>query len=302
MSRVLVTGASGFVGRAALRPLVERGFEVHAVSSRAAPPEGTDHVVWQRANLLAPAEAERLVRAVAPTHLLHLAWYAEPGRFWSAPENVAWVEASLRLLRAFAAAGGRRAVVAGSCAEYDWAERPPYSERTTPLRPRTLYGACKASLHTIAAAYAEQQDDLACAWGRIFFLYGPGEQPGRLVSSVVEALVAGREAETTEGSQLRDFLFVEDAGAAFAALVASDVTGAVNVASGEGVPVGDVVAAAAATAGRPELVRRGALASRPDEPAAIVADVGRLREEVGFSPRFGLDEGMRRTLDWWRQR
>ena len=60
---------------------------------------------------------------MAPTHLLHLAWYAEPGLFWRSPENLRWVEASLRLLRAFAEHGGQRAVMAGSCAEYAWQPR-----------------------------------------------------------------------------------------------------------------------------------------------------------------------------------
>src|SRR5205085_8625551 len=125
---------------------------------------------------------------------------------WTAPENVRWVEASLALLRAFAEAGGRRAVLAGTCAEYDWgAGDEVLNERNTPLRPDTLYGAAKHGLHVVGAAQAAQVG-FELAWGRVFFLYGPGEAPGRLVPAVARALLAGEPAKTTAGTQVRDFL------------------------------------------------------------------------------------------------
>lgn len=287
MSRVLLTGATGFVGRQAVEALLAAGHEVHAISRR---PAGDERVVWHRGDLL--EEGPGAVAAVRPELLLHLAWYAEHGKFWTAPENVRWVEASLRLLRAFADAGGRRAVLAGTCAEYDWGvDVPAYSETGSPLRPATLYGAAKHALHTVAAAYADGAG-LELAWGRIFFLYGPGEAPGRLVPAVARALLAGEPAETTAGTQVRDFLHVTDVAAAFAALLDSDVGGPVNVASGEPVALREVVGALGEVVGRPDLVRLGALPPREGEPERIVADVARLRDEVGFTPRMGLRGGL----------
>ena len=293
MSRVLVTGGSGFIGRHALAPLVEAGHEVHAVARGAMP--GAP-VTWHRSDLLAPGAAAELVSAVEPTHLLHLAWYAEHGRFWTAPENILWVEASLALLRAFAAAGGRRAVLAGTCAEYDWTAPAATLREDAPLRPATLYGAAKRGLHEVAAAFADQAG-FGLAWGRVFFLYGADEAPGRLFASVAGALLAGEPARTTDGTQVRDYLHVDDVGAAFAALVDAEVTGAVNVASGEGVAVRDAVTEIARAAGREELLELGALPARPGEPPRLVADARRLREEVGFAPRLGLREGIERMLD-----
>ena len=293
MSRVLVTGASGFIGRRTLAPLLAAGHEVHAVArTTVGGPEG---VRWHAADLLAsPAQ---VVEQVAPDVLLHLAWFAEHGRFWTAPENVRWVEASLALLRAFAGTGGRRAVVAGTCAEYDWtAGDAVLSEATTPLAPVTLYGASKRGLHEVARAHAAQAG-YALAWGRVFFLYGPDEAPGRLFASVARALLAGERARTTAGTQVRDFLHADDVGAAFAALASSGVEGAVNVASGEGVALRDVVAQIAAAAGRPDLLDVGALAQRPGEPERLVADTARLRDEVGFRPARGLSEGIAAAVD-----
>lgn len=284
MSRILVTGATGFIGRHAVEPLRQAGHEVHAIGSR-------------DCDLLDPAAAPPLLNELRPEVLLHLAWYAEPGAFWSSEENIGWVEASLRLLRAFAAAGGRRAVIAGTCAEYDWSY-PRLSERDTPLAPSTLYGECKHALHRMA----ERWGRLSVAWGRVFFLYGPGEHPARLVSSVASALARGEPAPCSSGEQVRDFLHVADVGRAFAALAASAVEGPVNVGSGERVSVRDVVTRLGELAGRPELVELGALPKRPDEPPELVADVRRLRDEVGFRPSLTLEEGLRGTLDWWRAR
>ncbi|MBA2517776.1 MAG: NAD(P)-dependent oxidoreductase [Solirubrobacterales bacterium] len=299
MRRVLVTGASGFIGRRALAPLLEYGFEVHAVGRRRAA-EAPAEVKWHVADLLDPEGRRDLVERVGATDLLHLAWYAEPGRYWTSTENVRWVGATGELLTEFAARGGGRAVLAGTCAEYDWAVSGPYAEATSPLRPATLYGACKDATRRVAVALGAQLG-LSVAWGRIFFLYGPGEHPDRLVASVARALVAGERAPTSEGSQRRDFLHVADVAGAFAGLVASDVAGSVNVASGTEVPVRRLVELVAEAAGRPDLLDVGALPSRPDEPPDIAADVTRLSEEVGFVPDFGLEDGLAATLEWWRR-
>ncbi len=288
MSRVLVTGASGYVGRQVVAALRRRGHDVVAASSRV-----RDGAV--AADLLAPGGPAARVAETGAERLVHLARYAEHGRFWTAPENLDWVGATLALLRAFREAGGRRAVVAGSCAEYAWDKEGPCAENVTPLEPATLYGAAKQAAHVAAEAYAAQED-LSLAWGRIFFSFGPGEAPGRLIPSVAGALLRGEEAPVTGGEQVRDFLAVEELGDAFAALLDSDVGGAVNVASGRGVPVRDLVAMVARAAGREELVRYGALPSRPGDPASIVADVGRLEREVGWRPRETLEAGIERTV------
>ena len=293
-----MTGATGFVGRQALAPLAERGFEVHALAREGAPAAAAAKgVTWHRGDLLADVS---VVGAVAPTDLLHLAWYAEPGAFWRSDENLRWVAASLELLRAFTDAGGRRAVLAGTCAEYAWEPETHCVEGSTPLEPATLYGAAKHGLHVVAAAFAAERE-LSLAWGRIFFLYGPGEDPRRLVSSVARALVAGRAAPTSHGEQLRDFLDVRGLGDAFAALQGSSVEGAVNVASGVPVRIRDVVTAVAEAAGRPELLQLGARPANSSEPDVLTASVDRLREEVGWTPRRSLADGIGDTVKWWRE-
>jgi nucleoside-diphosphate-sugar epimerase len=300
VKRVLVTGGTGFVGAHSLPLLVERGYEVHASHLRE-PDRRSSGVRWHRADLLDENETAALVEAVAPTHLLHFAWYAEPGEFWHSEQNLCWVEAGLRLLRAFRASGGERAVLAGSCAEYDWSAVGAdgvCSEDATPLRPATLYGTSKLALGAIGSRWAAGGGP-SLAHGRIFFVYGPAEDPRRLVSSVARALTRGEPAPCSEGGQRRDFLHTNDVAGAFVALLDSDVTGAVNIGSGTATAIRDVVSIVAAAAGRPELVRFGELASRPDEAPALVADVHRLRDEVGWSPTLSLEQGIREVVEWW---
>jgi nucleoside-diphosphate-sugar epimerase len=346
--RVLVTGASGFIGSRALAPLVERGFDVHALSRSGSPgrdvsasagapggqpaasagapggqpaasagapgsqPAGAPGglpavsadppgaVAWHAADLLDAVQRRALVAEVQATHLLHLAWYAEPGTFWAARENAAWVAATVGLVDEFAAAGGERATLAGTCAEYDWAAPQPAQLREdAPLRPATYYGICKDATRRVAEGLA-QQARIELAWGRVFFLYGPGEDERRLVSSVARALTLGERAATGAGTQRRDFLHVDDVAGAFAAITDSATAGAVNIGSGEGVTVRHVVELVARAAGREDLLDIGALAPRPGDPDAIVADVARLRDATGFVPAIGLEQGIASTLAWWR--
>ncbi len=294
MKRVVVTGATGFIGRHALAPLIARGYDVHAVSSRTAPP-ATPQVEWHVADLLDEAAVAGLLHAVRPTHLLHFAWHTNPGTFWNAPENPRWLEAGIALLHDFQRNGGLRVVMAGSCAEYEWGGDEPFTEGVSALHPATPYGVCKHSLQEALAAFSRQQG-LSSAWGRIFFLYGPGEHPSRLVASLVGAMLRGEAASCSDGLQVRDFLHVEDVASAFAALLDSDVRGSVNIASGRAVAVKDVVLAAADCLGTRDLVRFGAIPRQAGEPAFLVADTRRLASEVGFVPRFDLRTGMAQTV------
>jgi nucleoside-diphosphate-sugar epimerase len=299
VSRILVTGASGFLGRPLVERLIADGEEVHALSTRHAP--GADHagVHWHRDDLLDPAAAARVAGEVRPERLVHLAWYVAHGRFWSALENAEWVEASLRLLRAFADSGGRRVVLVGTCAEYEWGGEQDLDELDSVLNPRSLYGVCKDALRRIAAAYAGESG-LEVAWGRLFFLYGPGEQSERLVPAVVRSLIRGERVATSTGAQVRDFMHVHDAAAALVAVLQSELTGAVNIASGTGTPVAELLDTIGALTGAVDLIDRGARPASASEPPRIVASVRRLTDEARFRPSLSLRDGLAATVDWWR--
>jgi nucleoside-diphosphate-sugar epimerase len=296
MKRVLVTGASGFIGRHTLPLLVQRGYEVHAVSSQPRTGPGTD-VTWHHCGLLGADGIPALMQRVSPTHLLHLAWFAVPGQFWTSTENLRWVSASLDIVREFAAVGGQRLVTAGTCAEYE-VTHEDCKERVTPLRPSTLYGTCKHALHQIVEKFADGR--FSCAWGRVFHLFGPHEYPERLVPSVIRSLLAGQPALCTPGTQVRDFLHVADVAGGFVALLDSPITGPVNIASGVPVSIADVVQSIGRQMSAESLIRLGARALPTHEQPRLTADASRLRDEVGWTPQMNLESGLLHTIDWWR--
>jgi nucleoside-diphosphate-sugar epimerase len=142
---------------------------------------------------------------------------------------------------------------------------------------------------------------LSTAWGRLFFQFGPAEHPDRLAASVIRSLLSKREAPCTHGRQIRSFLHVADVGAAFAALLDSDIEGPVNIGGAEPVSIAELLQEIASQTGHAELLKLGARTAQPSEPARLVPDVRRLNRDVGFRPRFDLRDGVADTIAWWRQ-
>ena len=296
MKRILITGARGFVGHHTIQYFLALGYEIVATTTRG------DHlnqgIRWIQCNLLDSGNARRLVEEARPTHLLHLAWYTEHGRFWDGLPNLQWLRASLEIVEAFAAAGGSRAVIASSCAEYDWLAPSPCREFETPLRPQTLYGACKKSVADVTNHLASLVP-FSLAWFRLFHLHGPGETTARFVPSLIRSLLRGQPALMTHGQQVRDLLHVSEVGSAIAALTDSDIRGPVNIGSGEPVRLLDVATYIADALDCQALLRVGNLPPRPGEPADLYPDVSRLRREVGWSPRLSFAEGLDDSIAWW---
>ena len=297
--KVLVTGASGFIGRRVVAKLQQEArFEIVATSQNTN--ISSQGIEIERANLLSPGGPEALIKRVRPSHLIHLAWNAQPGLFWSAPDNLDWAAATIVLARAFLETGGERAVFAGTCAEYDWTG-DSYLHEGSPLKPATLYGAIKDATRR-AVCTAGENAGVPIAWGRVFWLYGPNEAPGRLVSDVASALIDGRIIETSMGEQRRDFLHVDDVAGAFVAALNSDWSGPFNIGSGHAISVRILIEALANAAGRPELIHFGARPRPKADPDLLEADIHVLRDLIGFAPSISLERGISETFNWWQAR
>lgn len=300
--RVLVTGAAGFVGSHVTRRVVQDG---HAVWAAIRPGESTDrladvldHLSVVAVDLREASAVQNLISAARPDCTIHLAWYAVPGKYWTAPENLDCVTMTLALARALGAAGCSRLVAAGSCAEYDW-NYGYLSEDTTPLKPRSLYGACKNATREILDAFCIRAG-MQFAWTRLFYLYGPTEAKERLVPHVVLALLRGECAKCTNGEQIRDFLHVDDVASAVWAVAKSDLSGPVNIGSGQPVKIRTIVETIAKHLHREEKVELGSFSGDPYEPALLLADVRKLTSVAGWKPSLSLKDGVANTCEWWR--
>ncbi|MFN8711154.1 MAG: NAD-dependent epimerase/dehydratase family protein [Planctomyces sp.] len=300
--RVLVTGAAGFVGRWVVAALQQRGHSVIAVSRSGRPSDDktSENVAWCSADLLRQSDIGSLMHQYQPEGLVHCAWDTTPGSYWTTTANLNWVASSLHLMDAFARNGGRRAVVAGTSAEYFWDGEDSLHEFRSPTTPDTLYGISKNALRQVLEQWAPRSD-VSLAWGRIFCPFGYDEKPQRLIPRLFQQLRTGLPFPFDSGNLIRDFLSVEDLGDAFAALFDSKVVGPVNLASGEGVSVRDLVACIAECVGN-RSVTFGVQPDPAGQPRRVVADVSRLLNEVKWYPRIPVKQRIRETCHYWLAR
>lgn len=269
--RVLLTGASGFLGRHVLAELRRRGVEVVAVG-RTRPAGYVGEFI---AVDLLHADAAAVVAHARATHLLHLAWYAEHGAYWTSPLNLRWLEASVRLTEAFCTGGGQQLVAAGTCAEYDWASGY-CREDDTPLIPATLYGTAKDATRRLLAAICAAAE-VPFAWGRVFLPYGSGEDPRRLIPSLIDVFQGRREPFGVNAVAYRDFLHAEDVARGFVCLLFAGASGNYNIASGQPMRIAEVVSRVAGALGGDARRVLDLSSARPGEPELLFGDNRKLK-------------------------
>ena len=234
---------------------------------------------------LADAEAAAaLVQATAPSHILHAAWETRQPSYWNDPVNIEWVVATAAMAAAFARSGGQRFVQVGSCAEYDWTSEPPLRDG-----PATRYG--KAKLAAFRAVEVAGHDAFSAAEARIFWVYGPGENPARFIPLLCRSYAGGVTPTLGSGEQVRDLVFINDAAQALLLLLETDrVTGVVDIGTGAGTKLADVARHLAGLAGASETGLRR-IPDRPGDPELLVAN-GVTLASIGWMPTTSVSDGL----------
>jgi nucleoside-diphosphate-sugar epimerase len=275
VSRFLVTGAGGFIGRALVRRLQTDGHDVIA-------PGRTE------LDLLASStdEMRAWLAPRAATHCIHAAWYTNHADYLTHDVNRQWVGASLRLADAFRRAGGERFVGLGTCLEYDLRSAGGPCREDTALRgSETLYARSKLEvLDTLTAVAGD------FAWARLFFVYGPDDRAGRLVPVMLEKFAAGEMAGPAFGGLRRDYIHVDDLAGQIVRIARSNVQGAINTGTGDAPTLSDIYAAGAEAFGSTELAQ--ANDAMGDQPPLIQADMSRFRETVGDLEARDIRQGL----------
>jgi len=268
----LVTGGSGFVGREVVAGLAEQGVAVRLVlrDGRDPPEEAGDALerVIHTPNLFAESSTWWASACKGIDTAVHVAWYAEPGRYLTSLLNLECVAGTLSFAKGAAEAGVRRWVGIGTCFEYDVTAGRLAVD--TPLRPTTPYAGAKAATYLALSPWC-QEARVEFLWCRLFYLYGGDhEDRRRLVPYIRSRLAAGEAADLTSGAQIRDFMDVRQAGRMIANAALGGRQGAMNICSGVAITVRQLAETVADEFGRRDLLRFGA---RPDnlvDPPMVV--------------------------------
>jgi UDP-glucose 4-epimerase len=295
--RVLLTGATGFIGSHVARRFLAEGHTVAAIVRRQSS-RWRLHDIESGLDFI-PGDINHIddwhgrIDQIGFDVCLHLAWDSTNG--WSAPNAVDSAASSLRFVRAVLESGCKRLVVAGSSFEYEAMDAPLTED--SPVRPQDLYGAAKHAVHLVAAQLA-RRNGASLAWLRIFNTYGPYDDERRLVPSIVRKLLRDESVATTAGEQIRDYTHVEDVASAIVKVAKSSYDGPINIASGVAVSVSDVAVTTARLLGKAEKLQLGILPYPPGEPMMNRADVRRLKQDIDWVPRYDLESGLAQTVRW----
>ena len=299
--KVLITGASGFVGSHVARLLIAEGCEVHALVRENGEQWRIQDILpslhlWQ-SDLVAFETVNAYLQKIKPELCIHLAWYVGSGKQLNSRENLNSFQASLNLFSQLAEVGCQRFVGIGTCFEYDF--NLGYFSESSPTKPITLYAASKVALFTILQQLA-QSAEVELTWVRLFYQYGPMEDQRRLVPSVICSLLRDEVVKTTKGEQVLDFLHVEDIASAIWAVAKSNLSGVVNVGSGQPVTVGQIALELGNLLGKPDLIHLGALPYRPNDPMFICANNELLRKKTDWTQKYNLTTGLKNTIEWYK--
>jgi nucleoside-diphosphate-sugar epimerase len=294
--RVFVTGASGFIGAHVTKTLLQHDHQVAMLtipgdrSTRLQPLHGTFETIV--GTLEDTDVLEKCISAFQPEACIHLAWYAEPGKYLHSAQNIQSLMSSLSLFQILIKAGCRHIVAAGTCFEYD--TNFGYLHEDTPTHPASLYAAAKLSCYLLGSQLAAQAK-ISFAWGRIFYPYGPQEDPRRLVPAAIKALTQGVSFPASPGDQVRDYIHVTDVASAFYTLMGKKADGVFNISTGSPVSIRQLLETLGLLMNRSDLINLGALPYRNWEPPFICGNNTRLKN-LGWSPFYSLKDGLLETI------
>lgn len=307
-ARVLVTGASGFIGSHVVRRLVEQGAEVHGLTStvsavypvRLVPLR--ERITLHEGNLIDRSAMDAVGDKVRPEYVLHLGAFTHVGKSWQRVDECvqANVQGTVNLLQALARFEPRRFVYTGTSEIYGDTGVPFREDaRVNPISP---YSVTKYAGERFCRMF-HQSYGWSIVMLRPFNVYGPGQTPDRIVPEIIVRALRREELKMTEGHQTREFNFVEDIADGFVlAATAPAVDGEIlNLGCGEELSMRHVAQTILDIMGNPIEPQFGALPERPTEIHRMFSDSTKARAALGWSPRHSLAQGLEKTIAWYTE-
>lgn len=294
IEKILITGATGAIGCQCIEKLSQNDIEVHGTYNSAKNLDSSN-IIWHKVNLLNLDDVKKVIYDVKPHKLLHFAWLTSDFNNY---ENIQWIRSSFELIKRFYEFGGERAVVAGTCFEYDLSYNY-LVENKTQRNANSIYGLSKNYLHDILKFYCDEKK-LSLGWGRVFYLYGPNEKDKRIVPYVIKQLLRGEKAVCSSGEQFREYLYSKDVAEAFIKLLYSDLNDAINISSCNPVKIKDIVLEIGNILNAKDLIEFNPSLNKKDDPV-IITGSNELLKSIGWKQQYSLKQGIKETIEWWRK-
>lgn len=273
MKKIFITGGTGFIGKEIINRLTEKkDVELYAITRN--PKAEIQNVNILHGNIFDEDFLEASLSRIQPKYLLHLAWDVKGADYYKSKNNTCWKEISKYLLERFLAHGGEHVVASGTCFEYNTSLNIPHKE-TEIANPDTPYGKSKFETYQYFQELCNKRN-ARLVWGRIFYPYGKGEDPRKLFSAVHNALIKGQVFICKTPENIIDYIHVGDVADIFACFLSNHmIQGIVNVGTGDGKRIRDLLIQIARQIGRVDLLR---FETGTDPKKIIVADVSRLKK------------------------
>ncbi|MBL7043930.1 MAG: NAD(P)-dependent oxidoreductase [Pirellulaceae bacterium] len=305
-TRIFVTGSSGFVGSHLLAQLLAESRRYQAAILRR---PGSNpwriapllkHVETIVGDLTEPTSIDQQLRKFAPQVVVHLGWQGVTGRRYDDTTQLDNINNSINLLRMSAAAGASVWIGLGSQAEYGPCHGTIAED--TPCHAMTLYGAAKLSVCQVARHFCAVHD-MRFAWLRLFSCYGPGDHADRMIPNLITNLLAGRCPPLTAGEQRWDYMHVEDAAAAIRNVIFQSIAeGVFNLGSGATRTIRKICEYIRDLINPSLPLVFGEVPYQTNQVMHLQADIRRLAEVTEWAPQIPLDEGLRQTVQWYRDK
>jgi UDP-glucose 4-epimerase len=300
--RCLVTGASGFLGACLVQKLLERQHEVTILLRPNSCPVRLQgclervSILYGSLEDLSELEAELQQKPVDA--VFHLAWSGVTGEFRNSTEPaIQNLIGSLRLWDLLRKNSCSVFIGVGSQAEYG--PQAIALAENLPTSPQTVYGASKLALGVLLKQLCSSTG-MRFTWMRLLSAYGPGDDERHMVPSLINALLHGEKPALTAGEQIWDYLYVDDAATALCAVLENKASGIFNLGSGQPCVLRDFVTLLRDSINPALPLGFGETPYRPDQVMYLEADISRLTAATGWKPTTSLAEGIRKTVEWYR--
>ena len=288
MKKIVLTGGTGLIGKEAIEPLINQGFDVYAFSSKSDSFDKRIHCL--KVDLFDYKQIESAFKSIEPEYLLHFAW-CTTGDYLSSELNYNFLDASLNMLNIFAKTGGKRAVFAGTCFEYKFKDEP--LKETDEVDPQTIYAKCKNELRVRASTFC-LSNNISFGWGRIFYVFGHGEDKNRLMPYIIDTFKKNKNVYIKSSELIRDYIYSKDIATAFIKLIDEYTCDCVNICTGNAISIGNYATTIAKRLNKKHLLI--CKNQNNNDPKMIVGDTKILEEKLGFISRYNFSTAIGEIL------